>query len=404
MSPFKKQRTVRSDRNACYTSSFENLPEDVKGKIAEYAPIRPDISKNLRKKETNKSWYFQKVIVMSNINEEVLKNWSEINGLNINGLKIKVYTLSINNKKDWNMFRKYKHVFTDLRHLLLDGEYDEFDSAIYQGELPNTIKQLTFGYKYSGYICDDALPKNLTRLELGRYFNQKIRSKHMLPENLKQLIFGDNFNQPICAGVLPVKLTYLKFGYNFDQPIGKDMLPDSLTEIIFGDTFNRDIGEGVLPRNLKKLTFGRIFNRSIGKDVLPKGLEMLEFGTLFNKEISVGVLPEKLIKLSFGDKFNKQMIKNVLPNSLKQLAFGSEFNWSIDNVLPTGLKTLELGRKFNQSVRVLIGNTPDLAVLDCDSCMRSYYDEIPPHLKENEENEENEEKLVELMKSRNNRR
>jgi hypothetical protein len=116
---------------------------------------------------------------------------------------------------------------------------------------------LSFGKNF--YCSINALPKSLTHLSFGFYFNKKISDipKMVLPINLTNvtLSFGPWFDTPLSN--LSDKITCINFGKNFKQNIDKDNLPKNLTQLFFNKVaqFNNSLDN--LPENLTHLTLGR---------------------------------------------------------------------------------------------------------------------------------------------------
>jgi hypothetical protein len=123
-------------------------------------------------------------------------------------------------------------------------------------------------YQNAVWKCDDNSFQLNDKIKNLKWNNLQPVDLDVLPRGLTNLRFGVYFNQPIF--VLPRELTNLSFGYYFNQPIGSDVLPRGLTNLRFGSKFNQPIGSDVLPRGLTNLSFGYDFNQPIGSDVLPK--------------------------------------------------------------------------------------------------------------------------------------
>jgi hypothetical protein len=130
--------------------------------------------------------------------------------------------------------------------------------------------------KLKNVIEIDKLPKRLTHLQFGIYFNQKVDK---LPKSLTHLRFGACFNQKVDN--LPPSLTHLQFGVCFNQTV--DNLPKSLSHLKFGIHFNQKVNnlswkqsshvdQTIPPKSIKIIKFHenyKNFNHSLDhlKDV-----------------------------------------------------------------------------------------------------------------------------------------
>eukprot|EP01133_Synstelium_polycarpum_P016111 gene16111-19170_t len=156
--------------------------------------------------------------------------------------------------------------------------------------------------KSNGVIRAAYLVENILKSKDEEYFifedNRSIQPGD-LPMSIKTLTFGDKFDQAIRPGTLPSDLTTLIFGDNFDKPIGPDILPSSLTTLVFRKHFNRPIRPGMLPSSLKTLIFGDRFNQPLVPGALPLDLTTLVFGKCFDQDLASLALPEGLTMIKF---------------------------------------------------------------------------------------------------------
>ena len=110
--------------------------------------------------------------------------------------------------------------------------------------LNKQIRDITHNYRVfnAGKLTIDFLNKKgkLIR-KITNYYNQFNLS---IVPNLTYLEMGNDFNQKIT---LPNSLAYLKMGFRFDQPITPTWLPNSLTNLVIGYDFNQQI---TLPNSL----------------------------------------------------------------------------------------------------------------------------------------------------------
>jgi phage-related protein len=197
------------------------------------------------------------------------------------------------------LLKKWKNNLDNLNHIMFDAGFDERVD-----------------------MSSGDMPKNLTHLTFGRFFNQDVRNR------------------------LPPNLTHLTFDWNFDQDI-RNGLPTTLTHLTFGDDFNQDVRNG-LPDNLTHLTFAYSFNQDI-RNGLPDTLTHLKFGNRFNQDVRNG-LPPNLTHLTFDWEFN-QDVRNGLPSTLTHLIFGYNFRQDIRDGLPPNLKYLRVADDYPRNLR-----------------------------------------------------
>ncbi|AKI78929.1 FNIP repeat-containing protein [Acanthamoeba polyphaga mimivirus] len=225
------------------------------------------------------------------------------------------------------------------------------------------------------------LPINITRLEIGKTFEQDISPfipgaleelilcdydkpirkflpptlktlkfihthknviKHQIAPNVTNLALGDYDGS--LGKWLPNNLKYLDVGKFFRGKIGLN-IPTTVETLILGDLFNSSINS--LRNNIRVLKLGNSFNKPI--DILPELLEELYIGRGFNSEITY--LPKRLIRLEFDNECIFDHPINVLPNSLRIFKLGCFFNQSIEKCLPNGLIKLKFGDYFNKPIQ-----------------------------------------------------
>ena len=149
------------------------------------------------------------------------------------------------------------------------------------------IIHLSYFHQFTNVIMLDTnefLPKHVTHLTFGYYFNQPINS--CIPESVTNLTFGGHFNQPI-NGCIPDSVTHLTFDCNFDQPIN-GCIPESVTHLTFGDCFNQPINN-CIPDSVTHLTFGDYFDQNI--DELPISINNISLSSNYKRSISEKMLP-----------------------------------------------------------------------------------------------------------------
>ncbi len=247
--------------------------------------------------------------------------------------------------------------------------------------LPDSLKKLHLGERFNYPLNDNYLPKSLTELSFGQYYNKSMFNDYILPLSLESLIFGNSFNQPMInfsgLSTLPIKgsLKYISFGTDFNNKLenaqGALLFPGSLTSVVFGNYFNQKIeniqGALLLPGSLTSVVFGNNFNQKIentqGESLLPESLRSIIFGNSFNQNLcnhmGYSLFYKSLRNVRFGNNFNQKIDdangNNILPCSMTELKLGNKFNQKITNALGypilsnmTSLVKLTFGDNFNK--------------------------------------------------------
>lgn len=251
-----------------------------------------------------------------------------------------------------------------------------FNEIIHQGQLPNTLTELSFNnYKYC--IDPNVLPKTLTKLNLGNSYNCRIYHG-TLPGELTYLNLGNAFNKQIDENILPKKLLYLNLGWTYTYGLD-NILPKSITHLklsiyycnywpdlpnLIKLEFTNKLDGYIAQPKIKKCMNTNLYNIKYLKfDVgifnsnnkLPETLTYLNLGDEFNDIIN---LPENLIELHFGYKFNQPILNRsintngiIIPNNLRHLSFCTFFNQILpENCLPLSLEYLKFGYYYNQPI------------------------------------------------------
>ncbi|EGC34111.1 hypothetical protein DICPUDRAFT_80130 [Dictyostelium purpureum] len=194
------------------------------------------------------------------------------------------------------------------------------------------LKSLHLGINFNSPITAYSLPSNLTSLNVGSTFNQKIEENSLSVVPLKYLEFGLKFNQPLeIEGLLPDTLESLKFNGNFNMNLL--YLPSSLKELSF-ESFNQPIEykQFKSASSLRYLNMGKKFNNIISSNSLPDSLEIIDMGSSFNCEFfSFDLLPTDSLKsIHMGDNFNQSIELQQLPHTVESICFGNSFNQLFD--------------------------------------------------------------------------
>ncbi|KAK5577480.1 hypothetical protein RB653_002421 [Dictyostelium firmibasis] len=234
-----------------------------------------------------------------------------------------------------------------------------FDKPIYDKTLPPTLISLDLGV--SSYF-DPGFCNSFNQLEslvIGKGCSRTF-IKGELPLSLKEISFNNFFKQPIQEDVIPNGVTSLSFGYSYNKPIEKDVLPDSIKKLSFGFLFNQSIIKDILPINLTSLSFNYHFNQPIGKGVLPNSLTYLSFEGVFNQKFEVGSLPNNITNLSLCYFYDQPFSIGSLPTSLKELRihsskFNQDFSSSFGDYFTSSLETIYIG-KSSKLINILDSN------------------------------------------------
>ena len=128
------------------------------------------------------------------------------------------------------------------------------NNKLKEGEIPNTITHLTFGYDFNQELKEGDIPKSVTNLTFGYDFNQELKEGD-IPNSVTHLTFRNMFNQELKKGDIPNSVTDLTFGYSFNQEL--NILPSGLKSLILYE--NKQILSN-LPFTLEKLII-RYYNK-----------------------------------------------------------------------------------------------------------------------------------------------
>ncbi|EFA80469.1 hypothetical protein PPL_07304 [Heterostelium album PN500] len=186
-------------------------------------------------------------------------------------------------------------------HLNVGHHYNiPFDQGIFKNN--RRIQSITFGYYFNRPLHVLNLPVNLTYLQLGASFNQRI-APNTLPTTLKTLIFKDYHSKldfPFEIGSLPASLTTLKLA-SYSHPIEVGILPFGLKNLVFSDNFNHPLTGSILPPGLTTLKLGYSFQCQVD---LPQSLTRLSLEQSFG---SIPTIPSTLRKLSVSGDINTSL-------------------------------------------------------------------------------------------------
>ncbi|KAM9970118.1 hypothetical protein ACTFIR_001958 [Dictyostelium discoideum] len=265
-------------------------------------------------------------------------------------------------------------------------------------KFPQQVKKLTFSSVFIFEIKENVLPKSLTHLEFGRYwdnggFNLNLRPM-ILPQSIKTLNLGDRKQNIFHQYVLPQSLTDLTLP---NLPQSFENFPTTLKKLtintnenfsshidfranIFNNNNNNSYNSSIeilkikshsllielnsIPNSVKKLDIDVDLLHPIYEHMLPKSLKSLNIRVFVESfKFLKGSLPDGLAELNCIDRGLDNLEVGLLPNSLKSLSLNSinkhGFNKTIkEGFFPKNLKYLNLGY-FNQQIQPPIGGSTE---------------------------------------------
>lgn len=317
----------------------------------------------------------------------------------------------------------------DLHTIKFDNYFDE---ELFEGYLPETLRELDFGKEFNQVIEEGCIPQSVEILTFGEAFDQDLVPGD-IPLGVKRLNFthcclDGMFDSPLAEGVIPSSVLYLRMSAMFNQLLNPGILPSSLIELELGDHFNQPLIIGSLPNSLLRLSIGSSFSHYLAPGVLPASLIYLALDR-YNHHILPGCLPPSLTEFELGrtceymglvkelrhcqslkklglslgvkfsdvrcvfpaglthlrltEGFNAPIHPNSLPNSITHLLFGANFNTPLAvGSLPPALLHLEFGDAFNQMI--MPGVLPSTLVklgFGKGFCQAIPFSTIPPSVK-----------------------
>jgi len=256
-----------------------------------------------------------------------------------------------------------------LSHLILPGLWNHGPSQL---RLPANLLTLALPCEFNSRrepLSQLHLPPGLHTLRLGGRMRGNDLTALTLPHALTSLNLGNGCHASLDDVRWPPHLTRLVIGKGFNQPLVHWSPPSSLRELTlhggeeFDDGWNQPVTKLRLPANLVKLSFGHAFDRSLTGLQFPPSLRVLEFGFSFDQSLArdAWTPPRNLEELHLtGHCWDRPCAELYLPPRLRKLTLSFPFNQPVENErgecilhLPDTLVELRLGRRFNQSLRSL---------------------------------------------------
>lgn len=238
--------------------------------------------------------------------------------------------------------------------------HNSFNLPVSKYNLPNSLKEIIFGYDYTQLICvktDDRLggiPLNVKSLTIPSDICHMTIDGGLRLQCLESVYIHNIWSLADSKGnsILPVTVKHIEireYCYKLDSYTGKRLLPPFLESLILGE-FNRPIvsefdDDTLLPASLVRLKIENYFNQTImskkEEPLLPPNLKYLELSYSFNQSIIAPsgkqLIPASLTELKFGTKFDQPFVDKdgklavILPN-LNKLELGTCFNQELYDV------------------------------------------------------------------------
>ncbi len=165
---------------------------------------------------------------------------------------------------------------SSLRILEFENHSDHFFT---RGIFPDGLISLKLFGKSGTKIKPGALPNSLEYLFINLFSQSLIAG--LLPRNLKSLKFV-SFNQSIEPGSIPSSLAELDLGKHFNQPLRSNSLfSTNIRSLNLPDSFNSRIKKNAIPQNLIEINFNKSFSRPLSEENFPPSIRSIQFFNLF---------------------------------------------------------------------------------------------------------------------------
>lgn len=322
-----------------------------------------------------KTFFHKFIIQNTKIGYSVVEFWHKL-GKDITKIK-KIYIDLHYKDIEWDklMIEKLSHKFLGLKELYLQNN---FNVPIKKLGLPPNLTKLDLGKLFNQPLEENIFPSTLKYLNLSAFDHPL--TKNILPPNLIELHLGNGersywynqsyfYSHSLEVDVLPKTLKKLHLRLNSTGLIKEDTLPEGLIELNLITTSDQSL-KGILPNSLKKLKY-RCNCGYFKKEILTNSLEELDieceaydnsldfmlpnglkkFRLRYNPNTSLyrKMLSNKLTELYIGNNFNQPLLSKIFPDSLKEMYFGTYFNREIaKNILPPNLIKLYIDGYYNK--------------------------------------------------------
>ncbi|KYQ91279.1 hypothetical protein DLAC_08218 [Tieghemostelium lacteum] len=177
--------------------------------------------------------------------------------------------------------------------------------------LPKSLKTLQIYGTFDSTLHPGCIPPNVKSLYLSHTLPIE---KGVLPDSIRDLTFGYSFNGPV--EYYPSNLEVLSF-YGYNQPFLPGSLPKSLRVLQLGTLHFGQLAPNSLPENLEVLivTYSKVI---LDSTILPPSCWKLTV-TDFSQSIKCGDLSTHIRHLNLGVdvQFEKDSFKNMNLETLK---------------------------------------------------------------------------------------
>ncbi|KAM9995560.1 hypothetical protein ACTFIY_001751 [Dictyostelium cf. discoideum] len=261
---------------------------------------------------------------------------------------------------------------------------DETKNPIYQvinpKSLPNTVEKVIFPNNDSNVDCTflDSFPDSITTFE---NVNFKKRTDIKFPQQVTKLTFSSIFIFEIKENVLPKSLTHLEFGRYWDNGgfnlnLRPMILPQSIKTLNLGDIKQNIFHQYILPQSLTDLTLPNLpqsfenFPTTLKKLTINSNDNLtshIDFkSNIFNNNKNNNNKNNSSIEILKIKSHSLLIELNSIPNSVKKLDIDVDLLHPLyEHMLPKSLKSLNI-RVFVESFKFLKGSLPDgLEELNC---------------------------------------
>lgn len=223
--------------------------------------------------------------------------------------------------------------------------------------IPNFIKCVKIIDDYQHIIEPDVLPSELIELDLGFWYNKKLK-KGSLPNNLVYLKMSNLYKHKFDENTFPPNLIYLELPFCYGYTINGNILPNSIKYLhLPGQRIN--IIPQPLPLNLTHLYLGQNGNYNLKNIILPPTLYLISFNGGTNCDLKHSFYPKTLKVMKFKSNTkgqNNDKILSNIPLTVEILIF--DYLLGIITNLPSTIKKIKIS--FNYSKNEIIKCIPKI--------------------------------------------
>ncbi|KAM9988009.1 hypothetical protein ACTFIZ_003366 [Dictyostelium cf. discoideum] len=224
----------------------------------------------------------------------------------------------------------------------------------------SNLESIDFGDSFNKNLYD--LPKSLTQIKFSKDFNLKL-NKNSIPNNVKEIEFGMKYSKLIAYSVLPPNVIVKKacsnnYTIQIDKAYEKVFIPKWTSTLLLGSRFNVDLLPNLYNLNIKYLSLNCKGYSNLSNFSKANSIRFIKFGENFSQSISIDDLPPKLFSLYFSKSFYQTITKSILPKTLNYLYLKSD---NIDIEFPLNIKYLQIFiSKNNKYIINKINENPNI--------------------------------------------